>query len=93
VLQARHLIFLLPFGRDAVSFDQRHSVGNLSLPDLAIKDKNMPFAFLMTDYMKRLEAGEPRAVALRDGTVKLWRRIVPYLITHRSKEWWEVGCH
>ncbi|HMF01442.1 MAG TPA: hypothetical protein VKK06_16255 [Terriglobia bacterium] len=53
----------------------------------------MPFAFLMTDYMKRLEAGDPRAVALRDGIVKLWQRIVPYLITHRTKEWWEVGCH
>jgi len=53
----------------------------------------MPFAFLMTDYMKRLEAGDPRAVALRDGIVKLWRGIVPYLITRRTKGWWEVGCH
>lgn len=53
----------------------------------------MPFAFLMTDYMKRLEAGDPRAIAVRDGMVNLWRRIVPYLIVHRGREWWEVGCH
>ena len=53
----------------------------------------MPFAFLMTDYMKRLEAGEHRAVAFRDGLINFWRSIVPYLIAHRSKEWWQVGCH
>lgn len=53
----------------------------------------MPFAFLMTDYMKRLEAGEPRAVAFRDGLINFWRSIVPYLIAHRGKEWWQVGCH
>jgi hypothetical protein len=53
----------------------------------------MPFAFLMSDYMKRLEAGDPRAVALRDGIVKFWRKITPYLIAHHSKEWWQVGCH
>ena len=51
----------------------------------------MPFAFLMTDYMKRLEAVDPRAIAVRDGIINVWQRIVPYLITHRSKEWWEVG--
>jgi len=51
----------------------------------------MPFAFLMTDYMKRLEAGDPRAIAVREGISNVWQRIVPYLITHRSKEWWEVG--
>jgi hypothetical protein len=53
----------------------------------------MPFAFLMTDYMKRLEAGEPRVIAVRDGLIKFWRAIVPYLIQHRGKEWWQVGCH
>jgi len=51
----------------------------------------MPFAFLMTDYMKRLEAGDPRAVAIRDDIIGLWRRVAPYLITHRSKEWWQAG--
>jgi hypothetical protein len=51
----------------------------------------MPFAFLMTDYMKRLEAGDPRAVAIREGIINVWRRLVPYLITHRGKEWWEVA--
>ena len=51
----------------------------------------MPFAFLMTDYMKRLESGDPRAIAIRDGIVNLWRRIAPYLIAHRGREWWEVG--
>jgi len=53
----------------------------------------MPFAFLMTDYMKRLEAGDPRAVAVRDGIVNLWRGIFPYLIAHRTKEWWQGGYH
>jgi hypothetical protein len=53
----------------------------------------MPFAFLMTDYMKRLEAGDPRAVAVCDRIVNLWRGILPYLIAHRPKEWWQVGCH
>ena len=53
----------------------------------------MPFAFLMTDHMKRLESGDPRAIAVRDGVIKWWRTIVPYLIAHRSKEWWEVGFH
>lgn len=53
----------------------------------------MPFAFLMTDYMKRLEAGDPRATAIRDDIIRLWRRIVPCLISHRTKEWWQVGCH
>jgi hypothetical protein len=51
----------------------------------------MPFAFLMTDYMKRLEAGDPRAVAIRDDIIRMWRRIVPYLIGHRSKESWQAG--
>jgi hypothetical protein len=40
-----------------------------------------------------LETGDPRAIAIRDGIINVWRRIVPYLITHRSKEWWEVGSH
>jgi hypothetical protein len=53
----------------------------------------MPFAFLMTDYMKRLDAGDPRALAVRDGIINFWRKIVPYLISHRGKEWWQVGCH
>jgi len=53
----------------------------------------MPFAFLMTDYMKRLEAGEPRALEVRDGIFNFWRKIEPYLISHRGKEWWQVGCH
>jgi hypothetical protein len=53
----------------------------------------MPFAFLMTDYMKRLESGDPRAIAVRDGLQNWWHRLVPYLIAHRGKEWWEVGCH
>ena len=53
----------------------------------------MPFAFLMTNYMKRLEAGDPHAVALRDGAVNLWRKIGSHLIAHRGREWWEVGCH
>jgi hypothetical protein len=53
----------------------------------------MPFAFLMTDYMKRLEARDPRAIALRDGIIKLCRKIGSYLIAHRGREWWEVGCH
>ena len=53
----------------------------------------MPFAFLMTDYMKRLEAGDPHAVALRDGVIQLWEKIGPYLSAHRGREWWEVGCH
>jgi hypothetical protein len=51
----------------------------------------MPFALLMTEYMKRLEAGDPRAIAVRDGIVRLWRRIAPYLIDHRSKDWWQAG--
>ena len=51
----------------------------------------MPFAFLMTDYMKRLEAGDPRAVAIRDDIIRMWRRIAAYLISHRSKEWWQAG--
>jgi hypothetical protein len=51
----------------------------------------MPFAFLMTDYMKRLEAGDPKARAIRDDIIELWQRIVPYLINHRSKEWWQAG--
>lgn len=53
----------------------------------------MPFAFLMTDYMKRLESDDPRAVAFHDAIINAWRRFVPYLIAHRGKEWWEVGCH
>jgi hypothetical protein len=53
----------------------------------------MPFAFLMTDYMKRLEAGDTRAIALRDGIINFWRKITPYLIAHRGTEWWQVGCH
>ena len=53
----------------------------------------MPFAFLMTDYMKRLEAGDPKAIAVCDGLIRFWRTIVAYLIQHRSKEWWQVGCH
>jgi hypothetical protein len=51
----------------------------------------MPFAFLVTDYMKRLEAGDPRATAFRDDIIGLWRRVAPYLINHRSKEWWQAG--
>jgi hypothetical protein len=57
------------------------------------EDDYMPFAFLMTDYMRRLESGDPRAITVRDGVIKWWRTIVPYLIAHRSKEWWEVGFH
>lgn len=53
----------------------------------------MPFAFLMTDYMKRLEAGDPQAAAIHDGVTRIWRKIVPYLIQHRGREWWEVGFH
>ena len=53
----------------------------------------MPFAFLMTDYIKRLESGDPRALAVRDGITNWWRKLVPYLISHHGKEWWEVGCH
>jgi hypothetical protein len=53
----------------------------------------MPFAFLMTHYMKRLEAGDPGAVAVRDGAQSLWRKIVPYLINYHGREWWEVGFH
>jgi hypothetical protein len=51
----------------------------------------MPFAFLMTEYMKRLEAGDPRAIAVRNSIIRLWRRIAPYLIDHRSKDWWQAG--
>jgi hypothetical protein len=51
----------------------------------------MPFAFLMTEYMKRLEAGDPKATAVHDGIIGWLRRISPYLITHRSKEWWQAG--
>jgi hypothetical protein len=51
----------------------------------------MPFAFLMTDYMKRLEAGDPRATAIHHGIIGLWRMIVPYLVSYRSKEWWQAG--
>ena len=51
----------------------------------------MPFAFLTTDYMKRLEAGDPRAVAVYDAITGLWRKIGSYLIAHRGKDWWEVG--
>lgn len=53
----------------------------------------MPFAFLVTDCMKRLEQGDTGAIAVRDGIVRVWRTIVPYLITHRAPEWWQVGCH
>ena len=53
----------------------------------------MPFAFLMNDYLKRLEAGDPRAIAVREGIVNFLRKIPGYLITHRGKEWWQVGCH
>jgi hypothetical protein len=53
----------------------------------------MPFAFLVTDYMKRLEAGDRRAVGFRDGIVDLWHAIAPYVIAHRGREWWEVGFH
>jgi hypothetical protein len=52
---------------------------------------DMPFAFLMTDCMKRLEAGDPRAVATREGIIGFWRRIAPYLFAHRSQEWWQAG--
>jgi hypothetical protein len=45
----------------------------------------------VTVLLKRLEAGDPRTIAIRDGIINVWRRIVPYLITHRGKEWWEVG--
>jgi len=51
----------------------------------------MPFAFLMTDYLKRLEAGDARTVAFHNGIIRLWRRITPYLIDHRTKEWWQAG--
>jgi len=51
----------------------------------------MPFAFLMTDYMKRLETGDPRATAIRGNIIGVWRRIAPYLISHRSQEWWQAG--
>jgi hypothetical protein len=51
----------------------------------------MPFAFLMTEYMKRLEAGDPRAVAICDGICGAWRSVAPYLINYRSKEWWQAG--
>jgi hypothetical protein len=51
----------------------------------------MPFAFLMTEYMKRLEAGDPGAISVRNGIIRLWLSITPYLITHRSKEWWQAG--
>jgi hypothetical protein len=53
----------------------------------------MPFALLMTEYMKRLEARDPRLIGLRDGIINLWRTIGSYLIAHRGREWWEVGCH
>jgi hypothetical protein len=52
----------------------------------------MPFAFLMTEYMKRLERGDVRAITVRNGIVSAWRKIVPFLITHRSPEWWQMGC-
>ena len=51
----------------------------------------MPFAFLVTEFMKRLEARDPRALAVRAGFVHLWRRIVPYMIAHRNREWWQAG--
>jgi hypothetical protein len=53
----------------------------------------MPFAFLMTEYMKRLESGDARAIAARDSIIRVWRRIAPYLIDHRSREWWQAGYH
>jgi hypothetical protein len=31
----------------------------------------MPFAALMTDFLKRLEAGDPRALELRDRAKRL----------------------
>ena len=54
-------------------------------------EDDMPFAFLMTEYMKRLEAGDPRAIAIRESVIGWWRRIAPYLIAHRGKEWWQAG--
>lgn len=53
----------------------------------------MPFAFLMTNYLKRLEAKDPQAVAVQQGAIRIWRTIVLHLISHRGKEWWEVGFH
>jgi hypothetical protein len=51
----------------------------------------MPFAFLMTEYMRRLEAGDPSAVAIYRRIGRVWRNVVPYLIVHRSREWWQAG--
>ena len=42
----------------------------------------MPFAFLMTEYLKRLEAGDPATVAFRDRMVALWRRLALRLKLH-----------
>jgi hypothetical protein len=47
----------------------------------------------MTEYMRRLETGDRRAVAFRDGIMHFWQRVSPYFIAHRGKEWWQVGCH
>jgi hypothetical protein len=33
----------------------------------------MPFALLMTEFLKRLEAGDPRALELRDRVTRLLR--------------------
>jgi hypothetical protein len=35
----------------------------------------MPFAFLMTDYLNRLEEGDPNAVRFHNQIMGFWRRI------------------
>jgi hypothetical protein len=45
----------------------------------------------MTEYLKRIEAGDAGTVAFYNGIVGFWRRIAPYLIDHRTKEWWQAG--
>jgi hypothetical protein len=36
----------------------------------------MPFALLMTEYLKRLEAGDLHTVAFHRRVKRLWRRLV-----------------
>jgi hypothetical protein len=45
--------------------------GNIAYGHLGAEP--MPFAFLMTDFLKRLEAGDPKALGLRDRVIRLFR--------------------
>jgi hypothetical protein len=57
----------------------------------------MPFALLMTDYLNKIDLGDPRTVAMRDRFRKFWHlktlpTPIPVKCIHGNELWQRPSC-